>query len=511
MKKVWFLNFFTPIVTTMAILVTANCFIVNDQKKQQFMVTESYLKYATRVSEQLASALKEAKGLNVYGCSKEDLAKLMGIRIRHNYVDDIGVIKNNHIFCTAVWGVTTGKYSLPEHYYLTHDGFKLYNLGFDSKYMKSMQSASVSGSYIVMPSSNTFPEYQIAFPGYSVEISMDDGGIVFYKSEVNSKLKSKIFNYFFGVENKNCNINNKICVETYNANGGFRALSWPIILLVVLLGATLGWLLSQSLQAEFNRRKSMENRLIKAIKYNNFFMMYQPIIRSGDRSLVSLESLARWRDNVLGTVSPDVFINLAESIGAYSTLSRIIVDKVIQDLSTHLINDEKLVVSINIADEDIKDDNYLPYLFNQCQAKGIKPKQVKLEITERCKSSYIEISIFCNAAKNYGMLISLDDFGTGSSNIDWLTKLKFDEVKIDKYLVNFLSEERENNIIISIIDELKKNKKNIVFEGVEKQDQFNKIRGMDPNFLIQGWYTGKPMLSSEIRKFIDSCPSMADG
>lgn len=500
MKKLWLLNIAIPLLFSFMFLIAGNALISKYQIKQQHKLSQSFLDYAVRVRSDMMATIDSALHAKIKSCSDKDLGILRDIRAQFKYTDDIGVVKDDHIICTAVWGVLEKKLKLEEHPYTSHRGYRFYSLGINNKMMKSMQPASVLGNIIAFPSAVSFSDYNNVFTDYRIKIFTEDALRVFYDSnETKTVINTPSL---FGITDRICNSQSFLCVETYNPQGGMSALNWMVILLVMLLGSILGWFTLQYILAQVSNRKSIEYRLLRAIEQKNIYMMYQPIVRAGDRKIISFEALVRWNDDLFGQVSPEVFINLSEKIGVYHKLSRIIVDKTMEDLHLLLVEYSDIRVSINICDMDLNDENYIQYILSKCRKYNINPTQIKLEITEKCISDYKNIAMFCHSAKQHGMTVSLDDFGTGSSNIAWLTDLNFDEIKIDRILVNYLSDETQRALILSIVDSLKKTHKQLVFEGVEMVEQLELIRIIDPQFLVQGWFTGKPLFVDNIKDLV---------
>lgn len=232
-------------------------------------------------------------------------------------------------------------------------------------------------------------------------------------------------------------------------------------------------------------------------------MCYQPIVRASDEQVMGLEALVRWKDNHFGQVSPEFFVVLAERLGCYRLLSDLVITNSLLDMQSSLKSFPDLQLSLNVGDDEVRDNEYLHRLSDQCYLMGISIRQIKIEITERCHASYDEIASFCKSARQSGFSVSLDDFGTGTANIAWLTELDFDEVKIDKFLMNNIADTDKRKMLTSVVDGLRKTGKRLVFEGVETREQLDFIHRIDPEFLVQGWYTGKPMSALNVKALLE--------
>ena len=161
-------------------------------------------------------------------------------------------------------------------------------------------------------------------------------------------------------------------------------------------------------------------------------------------------------------------------------------------MQEHLRRNPSLRLSLNVGDNEMNDCQFLEQLVSGCRRLKIQLQQIKLEITESSRSESGLIAAFCQRAREYGFNISLDDFGTGTANIEWLTVLDFDEIKIDRIFIANIDDPVKRALLVSVVKGLRGTGKPLVFEGVETPAQFIFIRYLDKKALIQGWFTGKP-------------------
>lgn len=161
-----------------------------------------------------------------------------------------------------------------------------------------------------------------------------------------------------------------------------------------------------------------------------------------------------------------------------------------------------MFLSINIGKTEINDHLFLDKLLEKAKLYKILPYQIKIEITERSNDSYKSISEFSINAKNKGFMVSLDDFGTGASNLIWLTEINFDEIKLDKFFVSGLKNKYKKAILMAVLNALAGLNKRIVFEGVETKEDFEFVQQYNDNALIQGWYFYKSLPINKLREAI---------
>lgn len=229
-------------------------------------------------------------------------------------------------------------------------------------------------------------------------------------------------------------------------------------------------------------------------------MEYQPIILAGTKEIIGFEALVRWKDSIYGQVSPELFISISEKNCFYDKLSEFIIYTALDEFNEILKENNNIHLSINITNIEIKDPEFIKNLSYLLAGYNIPTNQIKIEITERIDESSKNIRLFSKNAKKEGFIISLDDFGTGSSNIQWLTEINFDEIKLDKIFIKGLLDDKNKLFFISLLNALSKLNKKLVFEGVELENEYKYIYEHNPLNLIQGWYFYKSLSIQEVNK-----------
>ena len=135
-----------------------------------------------------------------------------------------------------------------------------------------------------------------------------------------------------------------------------------------------------------------------------------------------------------------------------------------------------------------------------CLAHHLPLTLIKVELSEKAISAADILEGFCRELKSLGVKISIDDFGVQNSNLARLSLLEYDEIKIDKSLVDGINEHYKQNIFVIFSDALARLNKTLVFEGVENEIQYRFIADRYPDALIQGWYSSKSLTRSELAK-----------
>lgn len=243
------------------------------------------------------------------------------------------------------------------------------------------------------------------------------------------------------------------------------------------------------------RKLEIERYLHFAVDNNEVRLQYQPQVNAQGK-IIGCEVLARWHNEKLGFVSPDVFIPIAENTGYIIELGEYILDKALRTLVRWDKTGVKLgQLSINISMRQFLDRGFVDMverLFDRYNIYSFKT-QVIFEITETSTSDNLKNIIdVINELKKFGIKFSMDDFGTGYSSLSYLSEMPLDELKIDKSFVARLDDEQQALLVKSIIEISKNMNLSIVAEGVEERyhKEFLEEIGCD---LYQGYYFYRPM------------------
>lgn len=296
-----------------------------------------------------------------------------------------------------------------------------------------------------------------------------------------------------------CSTTWDLCVIVKHHNAGLASLS-PVLFIVLAVILCFIWIAITLFFFRLNEdRFSLERTLVKAVITNTIGVHYQPIVRIEDKKIVGVEVLSRWRDARYGDVSPELFIPLIKKIGLYKNYYINILQKSLSDIAPLIIK-YHLVVSLNVGRTEIEDGQFISILRRSCLANNIPLSLIKIELSEKAISTGNILEDFCKDLKNLGVRISIDDFGVQNSNLARLSLLEYDEIKIDKSLVDGISEHYKQNIFVIFSDALAKLNKTLVFEGVESEIQYRFIAERYPEALIQGWYFSKSVTRSELAK-----------
>lgn len=255
---------------------------------------------------------------------------------------------------------------------------------------------------------------------------------------------------------------------------------------------------------EFMSSIKIENKLKEAVHSMDFFIYYQPQFFADNKRLRGVEALIRWRDKQGTLIPPSLFIPIAEKNGSIVNIGDWVLE---ESIKTHMSwkkkFDVEVVLSVNISAIQYKRSDFVSKVISFVSKYGMDPKELELEITESILIDDFSLVVEkMNELRDFGIRVSIDDFGTGFSSLQYLKGLPVDTIKIDKSFIDTLTSDCASQVIAeSIILMAKKLGFETVAEGVETEEQYSYLKQVSCD-LIQGYLLGKPMDESAIEEIL---------
>lgn len=254
---------------------------------------------------------------------------------------------------------------------------------------------------------------------------------------------------------------------------------------------------------DFILKNRMDAIINRGIAGHRFQMYYQPIYSVKQKRFVSAEALIRLYDDEFGTIPPSLFIPAAEESGAIHKIGDFVIEDVCRFISSKPFKDLGLeYIELNLSvSQCIEQD--LPEKIDRIMKKyDVKPEQLNLEITETA-ADYDPTTTDRNITTlaERGIRFSLDDYGTGYSNIKRVVSLPLHIVKLDKSLVDDMESGQMWAVIHNTVRMLQRLNKKILVEGVETERAFRTFEEIGCDY-IQGYYFSKPLSEGEFLFFI---------
>lgn len=244
-------------------------------------------------------------------------------------------------------------------------------------------------------------------------------------------------------------------------------------------------------------------QVMEGIYSEQFEPFYQPKIDLKTRRVKGAEALARWRHPHAGIVLPYAFISLLEEAGQINELTWIMLAKSARDCKKWRDAGLDLDISINLSVKLLEDPAIADAITWQVTHQGLDPKHVILEISESAAMSsvgHVLENLLRLRIKGFGL--SIDDYGTGYSSMQQLTRVPFTELKIDQSFVMHAVHQKSSRMILeSSLEMARKLGITSVAEGAETSDDWNLLVecGCD---LVQGFFIAKPMNAEFFPKWV---------
>lgn len=262
---------------------------------------------------------------------------------------------------------------------------------------------------------------------------------------------------------------------------------------------------SQSMNENAIQRLAIENQLRKAIKDQQVQVFYQPKIEVGSQHIAGIEALARIQRDDGSYISPAEFIPLAEETGLIVPLSEQVLRQSCRDMRNFMQQaGAPRNVAINLSARQFLSSSLALQIESILADEQLHPRHIEFEITEGMVMTDPEraIAMLENLA-DMGVQLALDDFGTGYSSLAYLKRFPIHTLKVDKAFVDDIaSDDKDRNMVASIIAMAHNLNLKVVAEGVESQTQLQILKTLRCEY-IQGFYYAKPMPADEFSRFID--------
>lgn len=248
----------------------------------------------------------------------------------------------------------------------------------------------------------------------------------------------------------------------------------------------------------------VEEKLKNAVNNNALMLYYQPQYDSESNRIRGVEALLRWRDEDGSMISPAIFIPIAEKSNVILLIGDWVLNEAISTYASWKKNfNTDIILSINISTIQYRRPDFVKKLLDILDKYNVSPKDIELEVTESVLiEDFDDVINKMNTLRDFGIRISLDDFGTGFSSMNYLKGLPIDTLKIDKSFIDTITTDTPSQIITqSIVNMVKQLGFETVAEGVETKEQYDYLKNIQCDN-IQGFLTGRPMPVSSIEELL---------
>ena len=242
--------------------------------------------------------------------------------------------------------------------------------------------------------------------------------------------------------------------------------------------------------------------LRRAMADGSLALHYQPEIDLRTGRAVTVEALLRWPHPTLGLIPPEHLLDLAGESGLIHALTAWVFEQAVADCAQWWRDGHRVAVAVNLPATDLLDSALPQRMGALLDAADLGPEALVLEITERMVMADLTRSKrVIQALADAGIMVSIDDFGTGFSSLSHLNELAVGEVKLDRTFTSRLqlgaADTREQNLVRSIIDLGHALGLRVVAEGIERLDLVNVLAALGCD-MGQGYAIQAPCRAAEI-------------
>jgi EAL domain-containing protein (putative c-di-GMP-specific phosphodiesterase class I)/DNA-binding response OmpR family regulator len=245
--------------------------------------------------------------------------------------------------------------------------------------------------------------------------------------------------------------------------------------------------------------------ILEGIRQKQFKPYLQPKVDLKTGHILGAEALARWLHPEHGVILPYAFIPKLEESKQIDTLTFMMLEESALACKSLLDKNYNLHIAVNLSLVSLNNPDIAEEITSVIRATGVDTKYIALEITESTAMTDAPQALE-NLARLYmnGFTLSIDDYGTGYSNLQQLTRVAFGELKIDRSLIQGIANNEAMLIVVaSNIDMAHKLKIKSVAEGIETEQDWEMLGKMGCD-IGQGYYIAKPMSIEDFYSFIDN-------
>ncbi|OGB63763.1 MAG: hypothetical protein A2Y94_11555 [Caldithrix sp. RBG_13_44_9] len=268
---------------------------------------------------------------------------------------------------------------------------------------------------------------------------------------------------------------------------------------------------SEDLTEKSVKRLEMEKNLRSVVQDNGydkqFEILYQPIVeKKSDRqyTIIGCEALLRWHNSDLGTVSPDIFIPIAEESDLICQLGDWVLYKAIKDFKAMTERVKKpLHLSLNLSAKQMKSPDIVHKIEKIIKNTQVQPSDLHLELTETSLlDEGLQVIRNLEDIEKLGLKIAIDDFGVGFASLKYLQKFPVSIIKIDRSFIKHINLSNEHKKLVESIILLGKNlNKDIIAEGVESLEHLY-VLYTQKCYKYQGYLFSKPVTLQELENLV---------
>jgi len=499
----------TPVVA--ALVFARQQSFSSEQRRAQFIADE-VLRRTDATRSQMGMALKQLHQTPApEPCSSADMQHMATAVLQYEFIQGIGFLRDDNLICTSA-GPLSPPIDLGQPDFLTANGYGV-RPGVQLPFVPDVKLIVLSDAsgYAIFVHPRLVVDIPLNSESEAIGVIAVSAGKIINQRGLSDE---SLLDPFRQAGTTNYVSKGQLVSVVPSKTGDYAGFSViPMdevtkefkryLLFLLPIGVVCGGALLLLLGIAVRIESSLATTARRALKSDQIYLHYQPIVDLATGRWVGAEALARWKRPTGEHIRPDLFVPMMEETGLISLLTEKVFQIIAEEAGPDLRQREDFYLTINLAPADLAGDR-LPRLVDGLLAKtGCAPRQFALEVTERGLVDAQDGRKALEAARSQGLRVALDDFGTGYSSLAYLQKFPLDTIKIDKTFVDSIETgAATSSVITHIINMARDLNLGLIAEGVETEEQarFLQGRGVASG---QGWLFAKPMDWAQLLAALD--------
>jgi diguanylate cyclase (GGDEF)-like protein len=249
----------------------------------------------------------------------------------------------------------------------------------------------------------------------------------------------------------------------------------------------------------------MNKEIRTGLDNNEFLLHYQPIFDLAGERIIGAEALIRWKHPEYGLITADKFLEVAETTGLIVDLGEYVFNEAIQErqkCNTGHVKDFQ--ITINLSLKEMQVDKLIPKLEKLFKKYNVEKDAINLDISESAVMEYIDKTAHdFKLLKEFGLSLSIDNFGAGYSSFKYLSMFPLNMIKIDRSLIFDLTLNLEHQTTVrAIINFAHTLGYKVVAEGVETTEEATILKTLNCDY-AQGYLYSRPLPAAEFEELLN--------
>ncbi|MEJ2624682.1 MAG: PAS domain S-box protein [Pseudolabrys sp.] len=263
---------------------------------------------------------------------------------------------------------------------------------------------------------------------------------------------------------------------------------------------------TEELDIEVREQVELANELSGALNRGEFRLVYQPQVELSSGRIVGMEVLIRWQHPTRGLLSPSAFLAVAERTGAIGAIGRWVLDEACRQMHDWRKGGcAPATLAVNISPVEIKaGGEFVEFVRTTLDKWGLAPQTLELDVTESmlARATLTQNDVL-ERLQQIGVKISIDDFGTQYSSLDYLRTYRVNRLKIPQMLTSTAARDPENAAMVrAIVGIARELGIEVIAQGVESEREWAFLTATSPVSKVQGYYYSKPVSADRAEQLL---------